>query len=311
MADEEHLAILKQGVEVWNAWRRQHPKVPRPNLGGADLFRARLDGANFARAILDSANLARARLHQTSLTSAFLAYTNFAGAFLTGASLKGAILYETILVDIDLSRCEDLEGCIHYGPSIIDIRTLQRSGPLPLAFLRGVGLPDRLIDYLPSLLNQAIQMYSCFISYSAKDEDFAQRLNADLQGKGVRCWFAPHDMRIGDKIRSRLDQAVRLHEKLLLVLSENSIASTWVEKEVETAFERERETGATVLFPVRLDDAVMDVKVGWAADIKRSRHIGDFRQWKDHDAYAKTLERLLRDLRVEKGGSLMPPTDNV
>jgi hypothetical protein len=38
---------------------------------------------------------------------------------------------------------------------------------------------------------------------------------------------------------------------------------------------------------------------GWAADIKRSRHIGDFRRWKDHDAYSKSFDRLLRDLKVE------------
>jgi hypothetical protein len=38
---------------------------------------------------------------------------------------------------------------------------LQRSDPLPISFLRGVALPDNLIDYLPSLLNQAIRMYSC------------------------------------------------------------------------------------------------------------------------------------------------------
>src|SRR6202035_3144656 len=75
--------------------------------------------------------------------------------------------------------------------STIDHRTLQKSGPLPFSFLRGVGLPDRLIDYLPSLLAQAIQHYSCFISYSTKDEEFARRLHADLQDKGVRCWFSP------------------------------------------------------------------------------------------------------------------------
>jgi hypothetical protein len=35
-------------------------------------------------------------------------------------------------------------------------------------------------------------------------------------------------------------------------------------------------------------------------DFRRStRHIGDFRAWEDHDAYQRTLERLLRDLRVE------------
>jgi hypothetical protein len=80
----------------------------------------------------------------------------------------------------------DLDGetCIHQGPSVIDHQTLQKSGPLPLAFLRGVGLPDNLIDYLPSLLNQAIQRYSCFISYSAKDDEFANRIHADLPKQG-------------------------------------------------------------------------------------------------------------------------------
>jgi hypothetical protein len=52
---------------------------------------------------------------------------------------------------------------------------LRRSGPLPLIFLRGVGLPEPLIDYLPSLLHQPIQFYSCFVSYSSKDQTFAER----------------------------------------------------------------------------------------------------------------------------------------
>ena len=118
---------------------------------------------------------------------------------------------------------------------------MQRSGPLPLSFLRGVGLPDTLIDYLPSLLNQAIQHFSCFISYSSKDDEFVHRLHADLQDKGVRCWFAPHDMTIGAKILDTLDEAIRLRDKVLLVLSEASIASDWVEDEVTKAFAEERE----------------------------------------------------------------------
>ena len=92
-------------------------------------------------------------------------------------------------------------------------------------------------------------------------------------------------MKIGDRIRTRTNEVIHLHEKLLLVLSENSINSDWVKKEVETAFEKERETRSTVLFPIHLDDTVMESKSGWAADIKRTRHIGKFRSWKDHDAY--------------------------
>jgi hypothetical protein len=177
---------------------------------------------------------------------------------------------------------------------------LQRSGRLPLVFLRGVGLPDTLIDYLPSLLNQPIQHYSCFISYSSKDDAFAHRLHADLQDKGVRCWFAPEDMKIGAKIRDTIDDAIRLRDKVLLVLSEASIASDWVEDEVDKAFEEERQRGGVVvLFPVRLDDTVMETKEAWAAKLRRSRNIGDFRAWKDHDAYQAALKRVLRDLQME------------
>ena len=141
-------------------------------------------------------------------------------------------------------------------------------------------------------------MYSCFISYSSKDEEFARRLHADLQDKGVRCWFAPHDMPIGAKILDAIDEAIRLRDKLLLILSEHAIASDWVEDEVTKAFAEERRRGRLVLFPVRLDDAVLTTAEPWAAKLRDNRNIGDFRRWKEHDAYQKALERLLQDLKV-------------
>jgi hypothetical protein len=53
------------------------------------------------------------------------------------------------------------------------------------------------------------------------------------------------------------------------------------------------------VFEVRLDDAVMETDQAWAADIRRMRNIGDFPRWKDHDAYQKAFERLMRDLKAE------------
>jgi hypothetical protein len=263
MANSEHLAKLKEGVDSWNQWRRDKPKIE------LDLSKANLGKANLSRA-----NLLGADLSKTSLGWTIFAFTNF-------------------------STTKGLDTCIHGGPSSIDYHTLMQSGSLPLNFLRGSGLPDVFIDYLPSLLNQPIQYYSCFISYSSQDEEFTRRLYADLQEQGVRCWYAPEDMKIGDKIRSRIDEVIRHHEKLLIVLSDKSVASDWVEKEVETAFEKERKNKETVLFPIRLDNAIMDCETGWAADIKRTRHIGDFGRWKDHDVYKKSFDRLLRDLKTD------------
>ena len=68
---------------------------------------------------------------------------------------------------------------------------------------------------------------------------------------------------------------------------------------LEAALERERRDGNTVLFPIRLDDAVMDSDAAWAATIRRTRHIGDFTKWKDHDKYQKSLARLIRDLQAD------------
>ena len=215
--------------------------------------------------------LGKANLTQTNLSMAELYETDF----------RATEFWNTILSNVDLSRCKNLEAINHEGRSSIDIPTLQRSGSLPLVFLRGVGLPDRLIDNLSALLDQAIQFYSCFISYSSKDDEFARRLHADLQDNGVRCWFAPEDLRIGAKILDTLDAAIRLRDKVLLVLSEASIASDWVEDEVTKAFAEERQRGGVVLFPVRLDDAVFATSEAWALKLRDNRNIGDFRAWKD------------------------------
>jgi uncharacterized protein YjbI with pentapeptide repeats len=266
-------------------------------LSTANLSRADLREANFADADLTGANFSEANLWRCVLQRADLRYVNFAKAKLDHCYFDEAKLESTILVQVNLADVIGLEDCYHSGPSAIDFSTLARSKDLPLRFLRGCGLPNSLIDYLPSLVNEPFQFYSCFISYSVKDADFAKRLHADLQDNGVRCWFAPEDMKIGDKIRDRIDQSIRVYDKLLIILSQNSIQSAWVEKEVETAFEKERGREDPVLFPIRLDEAVMKTSKPWAADIRRTRHIGDFRNWKDHDEYKKTLNVLIRDLR--------------
>src|SRR5205823_3127407 len=104
----------------------------------------------------------------------------------------------------------------HEGPSTVGIDTLVHSrGKVPKAFLRGCGMPESLIQSLPLILNsmEPIQFYSCFISYSHKDEEFAERLVNGLQGKGVRCWYAPHNLPIGAKIRPAIDSSIQEFDK--------------------------------------------------------------------------------------------------
>lgn len=277
---------MEQGVADWNAWRRVHPRII------PDLFQAQLQKADLSGDGPRGVNLYRANLQEANLVGA-----NLQAANLRDANLRGARLGFTILGDADLNGALGLATCQHLGPSVVDYQTIAKSRHLPVIFLQGCGLPEQLIEYLPSLLHAPILFYSCFISYSSKDQDFADRLYADLQVRGVRCWFAPEDLKIGDRFRQRIDEAIRLHDKLLLILSEHSVESDWVREEVESCLEREGRERRIVLFPVQIDDAVMNTAKAWAASIRRQRHIGDFSNWKTHDAYAKGLERLLRDLK--------------
>jgi hypothetical protein len=154
---------------------------------------------------------------------------------------------------------------------------------------------------LPSLFGDRGNYHSLFISYSSADSKLAHKLFADLQNAGVRCWFAPEDMKVGDFIRSRIEQAIQGHDKLLLVLSKNSVESAWVEREVEGAFAKEVQNREIVLFPIRVDDSIVDVPDGWAAQIQQTRHIGDFTGWRLPESYRRGLERLLRDLTIDAG----------
>jgi TIR domain len=137
------------------------------------------------------------------------------------------------------------------------------------------------------------------LSYATEDQAFAEKVHADLLLHGVSCWFAPHELKTGDKLRTQIYEAIQKNDKLLLILSEHAVKSDWVEREVELAFERERQpSGTLVLFPIRLDDAVMQTNTAWAGDIRRIRFIGDFRLWQDDAAYQRALQRLLRDLHT-------------
>jgi len=144
-----------------------------------------------------------------------------------------------------------------------------------------------------------IQYHSCFISYSSSDEVLARRLHADLQDKGVRCWFAPHDLKPGQLIRKGIDEAIHMQDKLLLILSKHSVKSGWVGYEVETALGREIRQQREILFPIRIDDAVFESTANWATSLVNQRHIGDFREWTDPSHYQQVFKRLLRDLKAQ------------
>jgi hypothetical protein len=358
MANPEHLAILKQGVEVWNRWRIDSDPRVVPDLSQVDLKAAYLRKANLSRANLRGANLSAVNLRRADLSNGDLSGTNLTGADLsmakfintylgtatlrgtnlTGADLRGAnlngadlgesdmrganvnganlgsadlsnvILGKSSFADANLTGAKGLDSCVHVGPSVIGIDTFFKSGgSLPEGFLRGCGVPEEFISYARERVGKPMLFYSCFISYSTKDQEFSEHLHADLQGKGVRCWFAPHTIQSGKKIHEQIDEAIQVYDRLLLILSEHSMNSEWVRTEIANARQREIREKRQMLFPISLVpyDRIKEWKAFDADTGKdsareiREYFIPDFSNWKDHHSYQAAFQLLLRDLKAE------------
>jgi uncharacterized protein YjbI with pentapeptide repeats len=316
MANPEHLKILEQGIDVWNQWRRENRTI-QPDLIQADLARAQLQGVNLRRAELAWVDLHEASLVGADLRQADLRLGHLAGADLRGADLDtanirrtdlsganldssdfaNARVARTVFADNDLSTVKGLETVWHGGPSTIGIDTIYRSkGNIPEVFLRGAGVPEDFITYMKSLVGKAIEFYSCFISYSSKDDDFAQRLYADLQAKNLRCWKFDENAKWGEPVWGEIDTAIRHYDRLVVICSRHSLQSPPVIREIERALQKEDREHRNVLFPIRIDDYLFDE---WdhprKADVV-SKVIGDFRGWDNHATYTKAFPRFLNAL---------------
>ncbi len=279
------------------------------DLSGANLSRANLSGADFSVTVLSKADLRGANLSWANLNMAILNGTDLSRSNLRGTILNMAILNETVFTEahfyhtafawVDLSYVKGLETAMHGGPSSVDTKsvTLPHDEDLRRHFLRNTGFSDTFIDYLPSLLTIPIRYHSLFLSYSHRDQSFTNQLYNDLQRQGVRCWFAPHDLHAGTPIVRGIEEAIHLHEKLLLILSQHAIRSNWVQQEVEVALYKEVTTGQEILFPIRLDNTVLESNATWAKRL-RQREIGDLTGWQDKTTYHQAFTALLQQLKV-------------
>jgi hypothetical protein len=296
-----------EGVNFSRAMLRQ-ADLSGANLRAAELRGAHLEVADLDGALLGLASLRNADLDGANLRGAELRGADFYATLLNGTAFDGALFGATTFARVNLSTAIELEFARHSGPSSVGIETLLLSGGrVPEVFLRGCGVPEHVIELQRALVGGGapIEFYSCFISYSHKDDGFAQRLHGRLQQEGLRVWFAPEELKAGRKLHEQIDDAIRLHDKLLLVLSEASMASEWVATEISKARQREGKEGRQVLFPIALTsfEAIrnwerFDADTGKdSAREVREYFIPDFSNWKDHDAFEAAFARLLKDLR--------------
>jgi len=270
-------------------------------LNHVDLSHADLSGANLSEADLFRVNLTGADLFGADLSKANLANAHLVNANLDGVTFHQTVFFRTLFAWEDLSKGKALGTACHKGRSMVDINTvtLPQDESTRLHFLRGVGWTSTQISLLPALLApRPLQSHSLFISYAQEDEAIALQLSRDLQEQNVPCWLVPHESVPGNVFRERMDQSIHSQDKLLLLLSSQSVHSAWIRYEVELVLSREQRDSREFLFPICLDDAIFDGTAPWMQSLQARSHIGDFTHWQSDTAYQEAFSTLLRQFNV-------------
>jgi hypothetical protein len=276
-------------------------------------------GADLSGAKLTTADLRRASLYGANLRGAHLSEANLTGAYLLSSNFSNAQIGATVFGNSDLSEVIRLEDVRHYGPSSISTDTFSLSkGKIPEVFLRGCGLSDWEIEevklYDPELSNeeinktlykmydlratQALQISPLFISYSHADNAFVDKLEIQLNEKGIRFWRDIHDAKAG-RLETQISRAIQFNPAVLLILSKHSLKSDWVEHEVRTARVLEKEMERDILCPIALDDSWKSSP--WPKRVMEQimeYNILDFSEWEDDSKFEGIFRKLIDGLEL-------------
>ena len=280
------------------------------SLSGANLWWTDFFGANLSEANLSTASLYRTDLTLTKLTNADLSRANlFVAQFFTTDLFQSNIseveIRRTSIGNCDLSRCTGLDTVQHMAPSSIGVDTLIASfrgagnhlTPELVTFFRGAGVPQELLDALPSLVSE-IKYQSCFISYGEPDQPFAEKLREELLARGVSCWLFSTDHTPGERTWREIGQKRREADKMVVICSVGSLVSEGARKEIEEQIDEDPDK----LIPISLEGTWE--KPGFKVtregrDLKLFLLERNYADFSDSSKYEESLDRLLRALERE------------
>ncbi|WP_371501750.1 toll/interleukin-1 receptor domain-containing protein [Kitasatospora sp. NBC_00374] len=286
-------------------------------FGTADFFRAEFDGGTFGGNWHD-AFFVQARFHRVTFLGSVFAGAHFGFTVFAAATFVACTLDPVVVAGLCRIDERTVANSFILNSRALDAaRDRFQDEGAARDFTRGLAELERFLLAVGAAPG-TVRAYrdsargggepappTVFISYSSRDEQFATRLHELLEANGVDTWFAPHDIRGGRTILEQITEEIRRRGKLILILSEASMASGWVATEIGRAVSAERETGTRKLFPIRivphgrlLDWELFDADAGYDVARKiREYHIPDFSSAPDGLELEQAVSRLVRDLR--------------
>jgi Predicted nucleotide-binding protein containing TIR -like domain len=253
----------------------------------AELLSQSVGRADFAVFLLGEDDLLVSPSGHTSLRANLMFELGFAAGQL-GLNRTLVVLDERS----DISLPSDLAGA-----SVVllrrNTRTKRKHGINSVAeFIR-----ERIAQVQPRL-DKPRDYYSCFLSYSWSDKEFATQLHADLKSIGVRCWLDEKELRPGDNILEQVDRALDARDKILLVVSAAALKSQWVKREIDHALKVEQARHSTILFPLAVDSAAFERAADSTLRRVQGKLMLDFREWRSAPEYRREFKRLAQALAI-------------
>lgn len=127
-----------------------------------------------------------------------------------------------------------------------------------------------------------------FLSHSSKDKTFIRQLAADLSRNNISVWLDEQMIKVGDSIADKISQGLAESDYFLVALSDDSVQSEWVKKELNQALLTEIEEKEVKVLPLLLSDCEIPILI-------KEKKYADFSQ-----SYKSGLKSLL-DALVDGG----------
>ncbi|MBW7880651.1 MAG: TIR domain-containing protein [Anaerolineae bacterium] len=120
-------------------------------------------------------------------------------------------------------------------------------------------------------------MSRCFISYSRRNTNFAERLARDLNDAGVEVWIDFRQIHAGERWKDEIRRGVERSEVIVIVLSPDSVVSEWVQFEINYGREKNK-----VLLPIMVVDCYAELRanesLAWLLDVHFIKFEGRYEQ---------------------------------
>jgi len=158
---------------------------------------------------------------------------------------------------------EDLENSLRKAATVQKIENYNKTSLDPLikwaSQLNVLDMSIQAEDFVDEGLNHKKLRHSekkdelvVFLSHSSKDKPFIRQLAADLTERGVLVWLDEQQIKVGDSINKAINQGLIESDYFVIALSENSVNSEWVERELNSALIDEIEEKKVKVLPIKL-----------------------------------------------------------